>query len=110
SCQSPDSLWLLYDPAPSSSCRLSLHDALPISTCAGDCTSPCVTCVRRWPSCWWAPKTATAFTSSIRTAAKRPRIASLTVSISTRSEEHTSELQSRENLVCRLLLVKKNLK
>src|SRR5690606_41608898 len=25
-----------------------------------------------------------------------------------RSEEHTSELQSRENLVCRLLLVKKN--
>src|SRR5690606_36200020 len=28
----------------------------------------------------------------------------------TRSEEHTSELQSRENLVCRLLLEKKNLK
>src|SRR5690606_41363273 len=29
-------------------------------------------------------------------------------SSSTRSEEHTSELQSRENLVCRLLLEKKN--
>src|SRR5690606_41759992 len=28
--------------------------------------------------------------------------------IRTRSEEHTSELQSRENLVCRLLLEKKN--
>src|SRR5690606_40416168 len=28
--------------------------------------------------------------------------------IATRSEEHTSELQSRENLVCRLLLEKKN--
>src|SRR5690606_41626745 len=27
---------------------------------------------------------------------------------SDRSEEHTSELQSRENLVCRLLLEKKN--
>src|SRR5690606_41883259 len=27
--------------------------------------------------------------------------------IGTRSEEHTSELQSRENLVCRLLLEKK---
>src|SRR5690606_40410944 len=27
---------------------------------------------------------------------------------SQRSEEHTSELQSRENLVCRLLLEKKN--
>src|SRR5690606_39569677 len=30
----------------------------------------------------------------------------LTMSV-TRSEEHTSELQSRENLVCRLLLEKK---
>src|SRR5207302_4289724 len=29
------------------------------------------------------------------------------VSTSARSEEHTSELQSRENLVCRLLLEKK---
>src|SRR5436309_6482706 len=29
------------------------------------------------------------------------------VSYITRSEEHTSELQSRENLVCRLLLEKK---
>src|SRR5690606_42128459 len=33
-----------------------------------------------------------------------PRHWGLTV----RSEEHTSELQSRENLVCRLLLEKKN--
>src|SRR5690606_35796249 len=31
-----------------------------------------------------------------------------TVVIADRSEEHTSELQSRENLVCRLLLEKKN--
>src|SRR5690606_41627955 len=29
--------------------------------------------------------------------------------VADRSEEHTSELQSRENLVCRLLLEKKNL-
>src|SRR5690606_41748196 len=29
------------------------------------------------------------------------------ISVDTRSEEHTSELQSRENLVCRLLLEKK---
>src|SRR5690606_41371345 len=29
------------------------------------------------------------------------------ISLSSRSEEHTSELQSRENLVCRLLLEKK---
>src|SRR5690606_41037427 len=31
------------------------------------------------------------------------------ISATTRSEEHTSELQSRENLVCRLLLEKKNI-
>src|SRR5690606_40645192 len=31
------------------------------------------------------------------------------VPLCNRSEEHTSELQSRENLVCRLLLVKKKL-
>src|SRR5690606_39584960 len=30
------------------------------------------------------------------------------VAVEQRSEEHTSELQSRENLVCRLLLEKKN--
>src|SRR5690606_41727161 len=30
--------------------------------------------------------------------------------LDSRSEEHTSELQSRENLVCRLLLEKKNKK
>src|SRR5207302_8574414 len=29
------------------------------------------------------------------------------LALATRSEEHTSELQSRENLVCRLLLEKK---
>src|SRR5690554_3963492 len=32
----------------------------------------------------------------------------LSRSLSTRSEEHTSELQSRPHLVCRLLLEKKN--
>src|SRR5690606_40986365 len=32
----------------------------------------------------------------------------LNASLHLRSEEHTSELQSRENLVCRLLLEKKN--
>src|SRR5690606_41912595 len=38
-------------------------------------------------------------------AGKNPR--ELAEAIVTRSEEHTSELQSRENLVCRLLLEKK---
>src|SRR5690606_41708989 len=33
---------------------------------------------------------------------------SVEIEVTKRSEEHTSELQSRENLVCRLLLEKKN--
>src|SRR5690606_40819537 len=37
----------------------------------------------------------------------RPHGANWGVVIDNRSEEHTSELQSRENLVCRLLLEKK---
>src|SRR5690606_41514919 len=36
-----------------------------------------------------------------------PLVPQLAAMLATRSEEHTSELQSRENLVCRLLLDKK---
>src|SRR5690606_33461915 len=53
----------------------------------------------------------------VRTAAKKDWVAedgtstapaiAKTVVLRARSEEHTSELQSRENLVCRLLLEKK---
>src|SRR2546430_8496619 len=46
-----------------------------------------------------------------RTIVRRPRLAAITVApgdaIELRSEEHTSELQSQSNLVCRLLLEKK---
>src|SRR5215475_10348628 len=61
---------------------LSLHDALPILPAASRCST-------------------------------RPGVSPLRVSVilrlapPARSEEHTSELQSRENLVCRLLLEKK---
>src|SRR3712207_8148200 len=41
-------------------------------------------------------------------AARRARVGRLVVVGTTRSEEHTSELQSRQYLVCRLLLEKKN--
>src|SRR5690606_39686636 len=44
---------------------------------------------------------------AIREAALSP---SIYAKLWERSEEHTSELQSRENLVCRLLLEKKNKK
>src|SRR5690606_41982587 len=42
-----------------------------------------------------------------RNPARRLRMHRLFIALFTRSEEHTSELQSRENLVCRLLLEKK---
>src|SRR5688572_32217388 len=46
---------------------------------------------------------------SIRRRRKnRPQRSGLALPRRTRSEEHTSELQSQSNLVCRLLLEKKN--
>src|SRR2546426_1780723 len=73
---------------------LSLHDALPILHQSSAVTT-------RWLACGSASVTA-------------PRTESNTFCISwavkRRSEEHTSELQSPCNLVCRLLLEKKNLK
>src|SRR5690606_42087033 len=51
-----------------------------------------------------ASATSTALVSSTSPAPK-PASRSAATSV-TRSEEHTSELQSRENLVCRLLLEK----
>src|SRR5690606_40494195 len=47
-----------------------------------------------------------AVSCDFRLASDRARFGFVQVRL--RSEEHTSELQSRENLVCRLLLEKKN--
>src|SRR2546421_3675576 len=47
--------------------------------------------------------------SSFLTWPERPSEQSTRMSPLRRSEEHTSELQSRSDLVCRLLLEKKNL-
>src|SRR2546430_10291166 len=45
-----------------------------------------------------------------RTARRRPLARRLPLRPRGRSEEHTSELQSQSNLVCRLLLEKKKIK
>src|SRR5438874_8791590 len=69
---------------------LSLHDALPISYSWQTGLRRCiVTCVKSWP-----------LETAICGARPHHRIVA-------RSEEHTSELQSRRELVCRLLLEKK---
>src|SRR2546430_4834487 len=39
--------------------------------------------------------------------ARSVKISAISANVSSRSEEHTSELQSQSNLVCRLLLEKK---
>src|SRR5207237_10810601 len=94
---------LLLDPTPPSEIHtLSLHDALPIScTSGGGTTSTRATRRGAWP------RRATSGSRSTCTArAKSPPIRR-TRRRSRRSEEHTSELQSHLNLVCRLLLEKK---
>src|SRR5438034_4557745 len=71
---------------------LSLHDALPISR------STPTFATRR-------PPAASVASSSSR---RRASCSATSRGCSTRSEEHTSELQSHSDLVCRLLLEKKN--
>src|SRR5688572_32712319 len=55
------------------------------------------------------PRFLSRFHSETRRATRRLR-PSCSSSLSLRSEEHTSELQSQSNLVCRLLLEKKKKK
>src|SRR2546422_7666127 len=80
---------------------LSLHDALPIWT---------------WPPTWArrrSPRAALVWPSPSGAApASRstPTTWISTPATASRSEEHTSELQSRLHIVCRLLLEKKKKK
>src|SRR5699024_12728764 len=81
------------DPATTEIYTLSLHDALPISI----------------------PHCEVIFFAGSRSASRagrlrndlNPRFQRLRAPLRGRSEEHTSELQSRFDLVCRLLLEKK---
>src|SRR5438270_10524201 len=82
-------------PAPTEIYTLSLHDALPIF-----CTAVVVWRIGSSVS----GSTPTAIVSTELRAG--PRAAPPVPGA--RSEEHTSELQSQSNLVCRLLLEKKN--
>src|SRR5258707_4400699 len=89
SCTASWSIFFFNDTATTEIYTLSLHDALPICSrsrksrrelimVANRCTSAC-------------------FATSVQSN-----------QLISRSEEHTSELQSRQYLVCRLLLEKKN--
>src|SRR5690242_2596862 len=91
-------VFLFNDPATTEIYTLSLHDALPISP--GTRTARRRTTRGRatpWPRPTWA-----------RPSPSRPATPTPTTRPRARSEEHTSELQSHVNLVCRPLLEKKN--
>src|SRR5436309_7982529 len=80
---------------------LSLHDALPISTFSwhqGEMPSSSAILKPSHPA-------RISLVALILMPLRSPK--SFIVAVMIRSEEHTSELQSRENLVCRLLLEKK---
>src|SRR5260370_24260502 len=91
----PSTLFFIFfffnDTATTEIYTLSLHDALPIFMPAR------------------APASTDMLQTVMRPSIDSARIASPAYSIACpRSEEHTSELQSHLNLVCRLLLEKKN--
>src|SRR5690606_41472000 len=96
----------LHHPGHSGLSTPSLHDALPI--CGPWCASQ--------PRCPAAPSAGGCRIQCAADASDPPPIAVSVVDpyrpmsprrSDIRSEEHTSELQSRENIVCRLLLEKK---
>src|SRR5204862_7803898 len=97
-------LFFSHPTAPTEIYTLSLHDALPIWRSASTSRPTCPQRSRTPRSC------------SSRWARRRGPTAARTRARSTpwrrpwRSEEHTSELQSRRDLVCRLLLEKKKKK
>src|SRR5690606_41664006 len=102
---------LTTGPATSQLLTLSLHDALPIYIISGDRdpagADRAGADARRHGSPGPAPAPADP-AGHRRRLALGLRPVSGTSGAGGRSEEHTSELQSRENLVCRLLLEKKN--
>src|SRR5690606_41229609 len=91
---------------------LALHDALPISARGASRGSGCWSSTPRscGPTCTSPPVPGPArrtWNRRSRSSSTSPPTPRPPTSTSPRSEEHTSELQSRENLVCRLLLEKK---
>src|SRR5690606_41946916 len=94
-------------PPTHASLHLSLHDALPILPSVARPAPYARLSIR------WTQATSDFFDSRLPVPSpflmgSRAMSSSLGCDRTVRSEEHTSELQSRENLVCRLLLEKKN--
>src|SRR3712207_7860331 len=93
-------VWIFFfnDTATTEIYTLSLHDALPIlASCRGGFKA------LLWPQ----PTSTSQNTPSLLDFSHSLQVRLNTLGSHARSEEHTSELQSRQYLVCRLLLEKK---
>src|SRR5204863_4305248 len=106
-------LSLFFNHTPTSQIyTLSLHDALPISTSRkkeGLCSNGACSSLG-WPSGWYPSRprlTSPCPSRPLGASSTGPRSGTRASGTQRRSEEHTSELQSRRDLVCRLLLEKK---
>src|SRR5207244_11949391 len=94
------SCFCITDTATTDIYTLSLHDALPISN--------------RLPAIWWramsfltVAQSGPAGVAATRLTGPVGETVRPAGTVAARSEEHTSELQSPDHLVCRLLLEKK---
>src|SRR5205085_11825964 len=103
-CPYPSTPFLSTDPAPSETYTLSLHDALPILSGRGRYRLP----LQPDHGDLGHARAAVPREHDREPAgaARRPH-GRCPLCLPHRSEEHTSELQSQSNLVCRLLLEKK---
>src|SRR5690554_7156883 len=92
------------DPPTTAIYTLSLHDALPISSISRSPPSSVSS------TTWGRPASMRPMRAASAPAGSARQAVSAASASSGRSEEHTSELQSRPHLVCRLLLEKKKKK
>src|SRR3712207_7948051 len=107
-------MWCFFcnDTATTEIYTLSLHDALPIWSSITACSAATNTSrgggfgLPSSPSSH-APRPSQRLCGLLLANGHRP-VRVVPVPVRVRSEEHTSELQSRQYLVCRLLLEKKN--
>src|SRR5207253_9855598 len=101
------SCFVITGPAPTELYTLSLHDALPI--CPGRLPAgPAAVEQPAQPGRSTPRSSPEPLGTQRRTSSEDPRTRAVLSRQRRRSEEHTSELQSRGHLVCRLLLEKKN--
>src|SRR5690606_39456535 len=104
----PTSFLSLIGTAAAQVYTLSLHDALPICRRSRPLLGRLRRSSGRRAAVHQFGPGGRAFTHRRQRFPRHSRAVTRPVPLHWRSEEHTSELQSRENLVCRLLLEKKN--